>query len=156
MNENTICVLAQTRQDGFIDLDKDFQVQLVHFGMSFKCDQPLKVSFEQKEDVSRADRGSAALVGAQHHGQAADVFGAAATVVHMIGLWPDGTSVTANSPVGGIRTARENLELQRPVEVTSGETIPRDLQVVLYSTLNPDPQERPSSKTSYHLLGLAA
>jgi len=156
VSANTICVQAQTGEDGSFDLDKDFKVQLVHFGMSFKCDQPLKESLQQKEGGSQADRGLVFLDGAQHYGQAADVFGAAASVVHMIGLWPEGIPVTADSPAGQIRMARENLELKRPVKASSGETISQDLQVVLYSTLNPDPKERPSSKTSYHLLGLAA
>lgn len=155
VKEDTICIQAPLREDGSLDLDSDFKVKLIDFGLSFKVDQIPKSYFNNKELGTPVCRSPEHIAGLPQYGKAADVFCAAATIVQMIDGLPEAFPLMSGNPDKQILAAQERADLRHTLTTLSGEVVPKDLQAVLYSMLHPDPTERPSSKTCYHLLGLA-
>lgn len=155
VKEDNICIQGNRREDGSLDLDRDFKVKLIDFGLSFKVDKIPERYLNNKELGTPVCRSPEHLNGLPQYGKAADVFCAAATVLQLIEDMPEAFPLMFGSPERQIMTARERVDLNRPLVSAAGEIVPKDVQAVLFSMLHPDPVERPSSKTCYHLLGLA-
>jgi serine/threonine protein kinase len=155
VKEDNICVQGSIRNDGSLDLDQDFKVKLIDFGLSFKIDGIPHHYVGNKSLGTPVCRSPEHINGLPQYGQAADVFCAAATVLQIIEDAPDAFPLAFGNPERQIKVAQERVELHRSLKAASGEIVPKDMQAVLFSMLHPDPKERPSSKTCYHLLGLA-
>jgi len=155
VTEGNIWIQAQSRADGSLDLDQDFQVKLIDFGLSFRVDDIPQDYIGNKSLGTPVCRSPEHISGLPHYGQAADVFCAAATVVQVIEDAPDAFPLMFGRPERQIQVAQERMDITRSITAASGELLPKDIQAVLFSMLHPHPSERPSSKTCYHLLGLA-
>ena len=155
VKEDNICVQGSIRNDGSLDLDQDFKVKLIDFGLSFKIDDIPHHYVGNKSLGTPVCRSPEHINGLPHYGQAADVFCAAATIVQLIEDSPDPFPLAFGRPDNQIRLAQERVELTRRLTSASGEIVPTDIQRLLFGMLHPVPTERPSSKTCYHLLGLA-
>jgi serine/threonine protein kinase len=155
VKDDNICIQAHARDDGSLDLERDFKVKLIDFGLSFKVDKIPDHYFNNKTLGTPVCRSPEHINGLPLHGKAADVFCAAATVLQVIEDMPEAFPLMFGNPERQIMAVRERVDLNRPLLSASGETVPKDVQAVLFSMLHPDPIERPSSKTCYHLLGLA-
>ncbi len=155
VKEDNICIQGHTRDDGSLDLDKEFKVKLIDFGLSFKIDDIPRDYVDNKSLGTPVCRSPEHIEGLPHYGQAADVFCAAATVVQIIEDSPDAFPLALGNPERQIRAARERVDLTRSLTGPLDEVVPKDLQAVLFSMLHPDPRERPTSKTCFHLLGLS-
>jgi serine/threonine protein kinase len=155
VKEDNICVKGQTREDGSLDLEQDFKVKLIDFGLSFRVDDIPQHYINNKNLGTPVCRSPEHIAGLPQHGQAADVFCAAATIVQLIEDSPDPFPLAYGKPDTQIRMAQERVELTRRLTSASGEPVPNDIQALLFGMLHPVPTERPTSKTCYHLLGLA-
>lgn len=155
VKEDNICIQAQAREDGSLDLDQEFKVKLIDFGLSFKVDNIPPHYIGNKTLGTPVCRSPEHINGLPQYGQAADVFCAAATVVQIIEDAPDAFPLMFGKPERQIQVAQERVELTRALKTASGEVVPKDLQMLLYGMLHPDPNERPKSKACYHMLGLA-
>ena len=155
VKEDNICIQAHTREDGSLDLDNDFKVKLIDFGLSFKVDDIPKHYIENRSLGTPVCRSPEHINGLPQYGQAAEVFCAAATVLQMIEDAPDAFPLVFGRPERQIQVAQERVDIRHSLTAASGEIVPKDLQLLLSSMLHADPKERPTSKTCYHLLGLA-
>jgi serine/threonine protein kinase len=155
VKEDNICIQAHTRDDGSLDLDKDFKVKLIDFGLSFKVDEIPESYFNNKKLGTPVCRSPEHIAGQPQYGQAADVFCAAATIVQIIDGLPEAFPLMSGSPDRQILAAQERADVKRTLTTLSGEVVPKDLQILLFGMLHPDPNERPKSKACYHMLGLA-
>jgi serine/threonine protein kinase len=155
VKDDNICIQAHAREDGSLDLERDFKVKLIDFGLSFKVDEIPDHYFNNRKLGTPVCRSPEHINGLPQYGKAADVFCAAATVLQVIEGWPEAFPLMYGNREKQIMAVRERVDLNRPLFSASGEVVPKDVQTLLFSMLHPDPAERPTSKTCYHLLGLA-
>lgn len=152
VKEDNICIQGEVREDGSYDLDQDFKVKLIDFGLSFRIDDIPQHYFTNTKLGTPVCRSPEHIQALPQFGKAADVFCAAATIVQIIDGSSEAFPLSLGNPARQILTAQERVELKQDMISTSGEIVPKDLQMALFAMLHPDPNDRPRSETCYYLL----
>lgn len=122
------------------DISGDFQVTLVDFGLSFSRDK-IPEAYRTQRVGTPSCLSPEHLAMTPELGEAADVFCAALTALQLI----DGGGEVLSRSLGKIEPQVMMMYTNVPTHTRWGEAIPADLQALLKSMLNPDPQYRRSA-----------
>lgn len=152
LKEANICIAPNSDNGTTVDLDRDFSVTLIDFGLSFNLDEIPSSYIGNTNLGTPVCRSPEHLDGCPQYGQAADVFCAAATIVQLIKDEPEPFSLCYGKLDAQIRSAQELVNPGYELKSASKEVVPRDLTMLLYAMLHPSPLDRPTSQMCFNLL----
>jgi serine/threonine protein kinase len=156
VKEDNICIQTSGTDLQCLDLASELTVKLIDFGLSFQIDSIPERYVDNTRLGTPVCRSPEHIQGRPHFGQKADVFCAAATLVQLIDDSSEAFPPSLGDTDRQIKTAQEKVDPNYLLKAASGETVPKNFQVLLHRMFHPDPEQRPSSEHCYDQFHLMA